>query len=114
MISRLLLARKIYTNQPSIPRKLILVYLDVNNDTELAIALARRIETELKAVHLNVSQTDKLINSAHIPMTVVVTDQTMIDGVLKLKHFEPSITEEVHISNLKDRLLMQTGNTDCG
>lgn len=105
MNSRFLPIRKLFTSQSSTFRKLILVHLDVKEEIEVARALANRIQSELRASHLNVSQTNELIESSQVPYTIVITDQTISDGVLKLKHYQPRITEEVHVSNLKDRLL---------
>lgn len=85
------------------PHKLILIYLE--NRDRVAQALAKRICKELQEVYLNARETDKLIDSPQIPYTVVITDRTMFDGVIGLRHNKPKITEEVHVSNLKDRLL---------
>ena len=59
---------------------------------------------------MNAQQTDKLILSCHVPYTIVITERTMFDGVLKLKHFTPRVDEEVHVSDLRDRILHQMGS----
>lgn len=90
-----------------VPRKLILIFPEYRN--RITEALAVRIQRELKSVYLNAMQTDKLIESAHVPYSIIINKRTLQDGVLELKHFDPRIKEEVHVTNLKERLLLQTG-----
>lgn len=102
------LTRSLFTNQSSLPRKLILVYSEERN--KISEALARRIQRELRAAHLNAHvETDSRVVSAQVPYTVVITRRTLEDGVLDLEYQNPKIREEVHVSNLTERLLHQTG-----
>lgn len=91
-----------------VPHKLILVYSE-EPQNKVAAALSKRIQKELQDVHLNAWTTDKLVESAQVPYTVIITNRTMSDGVVELQHFNPKIREEVHVSSLTDRLLAQTG-----
>lgn len=92
------------------PKKLILIYLDQTADKNIVLkALSNRIKKELHQIHLNALETDKLIQSPQVPYTILISDRTLFDGVVLLKHFEPRINEEVHVSNLTERLLLQTG-----
>lgn len=84
-----------------------MVYSEERN--RVSEALAKRIQSELRQAYLNASETDKLIDSSQVPFTVIIKARTLIDGVLELQHFNPKIREEVHVSNLTERLLLQTG-----
>lgn len=96
------LTRLIYTNQATTPRKSILIYAEHRN--QVAAALARRIRSELRSIFLNACETEKLVESPHVPCTVVITERTLVDGVLILHHFKPKIKEEVHVSKVAERL----------
>lgn len=93
-------------------KNVIHVYLDKIGQNEVANALAKRIQSELKEAKFNVSLTSVVIKSPQVPYTVMITEQTLDDGVLRLLHFNPCITEEVHVSNLRDKLLLQAGNNN--
>lgn len=97
-------SRAIHLNQCSPPHKLILVYAEYKSP--LTEALAKRVRNELRAVYLNAMETDKIVESPQVPYTVIITEQTLVDGVLHLRHFNPKISEEVHVSQLADRLLI--------
>lgn len=101
--------RLIHTQNSKVAHKLILIYQQ--HKSQVTEALARRIQSELRQVHLNALETDKLIASSHVPYTVVITERTLVDGVLELLHHNPRVKEEVHVSSLTDRLLMQSGST---
>lgn len=108
MLSTRIAARWIYLNRTSNPHKLILVHLE--HRSKLAQALSERICHELREVHLNAQQTDKIIESPHVPYTVVITERTLFDGVTRLQHYKPRIDEEVHVGDLRDRILQQMGS----
>lgn len=99
-----LFQRTLYTSQSSTPRKLILLYLEEKN--EVLEALSNRIQQELKQVYLTALKTDEIIQSPQVPYTVIINKRTMIDGVLELQHYIPDIREEVHVSNLVNRILL--------
>lgn len=99
--------RGIHLNRTSNPHKLILVYLEHRN--KLARALSERICHELREAHLNAQPTDKMVESPHVPYTIVITERTMLDGVARMQHYKPRIYEEVHVSDLKERILQQMG-----
>lgn len=102
-----LFIRSIHLNRSASTHKLILVYLEEQTkENKIAQALAKRICNELNEAHLNVQQTDKIIKSPLIPHTIRITERTLTDGVLLLQHYKPSIDEEVHVSQLKERLLL--------
>lgn len=101
------LVRYLYTNQSTNLRKLVLIYQEEKG--ALAAALAQRIQRELKEAHFHAMETDTLVDSAQVPYTVIITNRTLSDGVVHLKHFKPKINEEVHVSNLTERLLLQAG-----
>lgn len=101
-----LLSRSLYTNQSLAPRKLVLLYQA--DKSELSNALSQHIKHELKEAHLTAFETDKLVDSPQVPYTIIITDRTMVDGVLLLQHQNPKIQEEVHVSNIKQKLLQQT------
>lgn len=103
-----ILRRALYTNQHLTPHKLILVYTEERN--ELSKALVLRIQKELRDVYLNAMETDRVIDSSQVPFTVFITKRTMMDGVVELQHYNPKIREEVHVSNLTERLLLQAGH----
>lgn len=100
-----LLHRSLFTHQSSIPRKLILLYQE--DKSELAGALSQRIKKELKEVYLTAHETDKIVDSPVVPYTVIITSRTLVDGVLLLQHNNPKIREEVHVSDLKQKLMLQ-------
>lgn len=103
-----LIHRTFYTSQTIVSKKFILVYLEEKN--ELSEALARRIQRDLKENYFNAQEIDKIIQSSQVPYTVIINKRTLTDGVLELKHYNPDIKEEVHVSNLIERLLLQTGS----
>lgn len=104
-----ILIRAIHLTNSVNPHKLILIYLEHKN--KVAMALAERIRRELRQAHLNALQTDQIVYSPQVPYTVVITGRTMTDGVLQLQHFKPKIKEEVHVSNLTERLTLQMRGT---
>lgn len=77
--------------------------------SKLSGALTKRIQDELRAAHVTALQTDKIIDCPQVPFTVVIKERTMEDGVLELQHQKPRIREEVHVSDLTERILLQTG-----
>lgn len=91
------------------PHKLILIY-NSEPDDKVAEALSVRIRDSLRQVHMKVFHTEKIVFSPQVPYTVVITERTLVDGVLQLQHYRPRISEEVHVSNLVERLLTQFGN----
>lgn len=93
--------------RPSPIRKLILIYSECQN--KLTGALSKRIQDELRTANMIALQSDKLIDSPQVPFTVVIKDRTLEDGVLELQHQKPRIREEVHVSDLTERILLQTG-----
>lgn len=97
--------RAIHISQSCTPHKLILIY--TRHKSPITEALAQRVRKELRAVYLNALETDKIVQSPQVPYTVVITDRALVDGVLHLRHFHPRITEEVHVSQLTDKLLQQ-------
>lgn len=102
-----LITRPLHLNSKALPHKLVLIYLEQQTrKNQVAQALAKRICRELNEVHLNAQQTDKIIESPQVPHTVKITERTLSDGVLLLQHFKPKIDEEVHVSQLRERLLM--------
>lgn len=101
------ISRKFYTCQAPSPRKLTLIYQEYKD--RVSDALSQRIQRELQEVHLNAFTTDRLIISPQVPYTVIITQRTMSEGIIDLQHFRPRIREEVHVSNLRERLLVQTG-----
>lgn len=100
--------RKFYTSPSLNPKRLILVYLEERS--KLSEALAKRIQNDLRKVHLNALETDKIVQSSQVPYTVIINKRTLIDGVLELLHYNPNVKEEVHVSNLTEKLLLQTGS----
>lgn len=95
--------RFIHLNKhPVPPHKLILIHAEHND--QISGALAKRLLKELRDSHLNVRQTDKPVHSSQVPYTITITARTMIDGVLELRHYKPSISEEVHVTDIKSRL----------
>lgn len=125
LLSNVFIKRFLFTRSQLMPnsvqRRLILIYIDNkpqqtadddnSNEMKILSTLSKRIKKELNQVYLNALETDKLIESPQVPYTVIITQQTLFDGILKLKHFEPKINEEVHVTQLTDRLLLQTGAT---
>jgi hypothetical protein len=101
------ITRSFHLNATASPHKLILIYLEQQTkESQIARALAERICKELNEAYLNAQQTDKIIESPQVPHTVKITERTLFDGVILLQHFKPRIDEEVHVSQLKDKLLM--------
>lgn len=96
------------TNLECTGKSKILIYLDVTKKIQVAQALADRIKRELKSIELDVSKIDKLGEPLDAPFTVVITDQTMNDGILKLRYRIPKVTEEVHVTSLGERLIQLT------
>lgn len=87
----------------SILNKLVNIHLATSVKCPVSQTLAKRIEADLKSAHFQVSQINKL-NEAPKAFTVIITDRTLEDGVLKLQHIFPNLAEEVHVSDLRDRL----------
>lgn len=100
-----LINRFFSTNQSATPRKLILLYQE--DKTEHSKVLSQLIEKELKKVYLTAYETDKIVESSQVPYTVIITSRTLVDGVLLLQHYNPKIQEEVLVSDLKRKLLLQ-------
>lgn len=98
-----LLHRSLYTCQLLPPKKFILIYLEERS--KLSEALAKRIQNDLKENDLNAQETDKIFESSQVPYTIIISKRTLIDGVLEVKHYHPSVKEEVHVSNLVNNLL---------
>lgn len=95
--------RFIHLNKhPVPPHKLILIYTE--HKDKVSTALAKRLLKELRDSHLNVHQTDKPVHSSQVPYTITITRRSMVDGVLQLRHYKPSISEEVHVTDIKSRL----------
>lgn len=103
--------RTFFTNQPVVDRKLILIF--AQEDNQLSQALADRIKRELRQVNLNAFKTEKLIYSSQVPYTVIITKETLKDGILKLQHHNPKQCEQVHVSDLPERLLLETNMLRC-
>lgn len=97
--------RRIHLSQVKYFDKEIRIYLDVTQSRLVANALADRIKSELKEANLIVTKTDKLTESPQVPFTIMIDDQTMREGIIKLKYFKPRVTEEVHVTLLKDKLI---------
>lgn len=100
-----LLKRSLFTNQSATPRKLILLYQQ--DKTELSQALSQRIKKELKEAYLTAHEIDEIFDSPQVPYTVIITNRTLVDGVLLLQHYNTKIREEVHVSDLKQKLVIQ-------
>lgn len=75
----------------------------------VAKALSKRIVKEFEESNVTVSPTDEPKASKDAPFTVIITDRTLEIGVIDLLHFTPAIREELHISNLKYRVLLEFG-----
>lgn len=98
--------RVIHTNHSFKPHRLILIYREEKG--KLTEALAKRIQHELRQAHLNAMETDMVVESAKVPYTIIISRRTLSDGVLYLQHYSPKIKEEVHVSNLTEKILQQT------
>jgi len=98
-----IISRGFHLNKKINPNKLILIYQE--HKSQISDALAERICTELRESHLNAHPTDAIIHSTHVSYNIVITDRTLTDGVLKLVHFKPRVCEEVHVSEILQRLL---------
>lgn len=98
-----LFRRCIHLNKPPVPpHKLILIYPE--HKDRVSNALAKRLLKELSDLYLNVFETEKPLYSSQVPYTITITERTMVDGVLELRHHKPTISEEVHVSDIKSRL----------
>lgn len=83
-------------------RKLVLIYIEAK-PSKLVEALAERIQRELRESQVFSSRVDKIMHSPEAPYTVVIDDRTLVDGIVRLKHYRPKIYEEVHVSDLKSK-----------
>lgn len=95
--------------RPNPTRRLVLIYSEYKS--KLSGALSKRIQDELKAAHITALQTEKIIDCPQVPFTVVIKERTLDDGVIELQHHKPKIREEVHVSDLTERIQLQTGIT---
>lgn len=66
------------------------IHVAVTKKTEVAQALANRIRNEVGQVQPGAP-------------SITITDQTLFDGIVKLNHFRPKVTEEVHVANLSEK-----------
>lgn len=92
-----------HLNYTSNPHRVILIYLE--HKSKLTQALSERICRDLRDVHRYAQLSEKIIDSPYVPFTIMVTERTLQDGVVMLRHFNPRISEQVHISDLKDKIL---------
>lgn len=82
--------------------------MEVAEKFQVARALSERIRRELREINLVTSESDELTKANDIDFTIMITDQTMNEGIVRLRHRSPKVTEEVHVTNLGERLTQLT------
>lgn len=79
-----------------------------DKQTLLAEALWKRIADELKESNVEVLHPSSEADGKEL-FSIIISDKTLDYGIVYLQHIKPKVREEIHVSSLRDNILMKLG-----